>query len=76
MGQDGKGRNRNSAANTTTDSTGNAREMGGKLGGNRNKWIRIEIKCEMASDWKWNRFLSGWGLESPGNEIGYTIRYK
>ena len=76
MGQDERGRNRNSAANTTTNGTGNTREMGGKFDGNRNKWTRIEIKCEMASDWKWNRFLSGWGLESPGNEIGYTIRYK
>ena len=23
-----------------------------------------------------NRFLNGWGLESPGNVIGYTIRNK
>ena len=38
MGQDGQGRNRNSAANTTTNDTGNAREMGGKLVGNGNKW--------------------------------------
>ena len=26
--------------------------------GNRIKWIRIEIKCEMAWDWKLNRFLN------------------
>ena len=31
MGQDGKGRDQNSAENTTTNGTCNAREMEGKL---------------------------------------------